>query len=80
MIAPDEAPKYGKWQLNLVTVKLSITGPWQVRGRSDLPYEERVCLSMDYIRNYSTWLDLEILLQIVFVVVKRNPLYDDLVW
>jgi exopolysaccharide biosynthesis polyprenyl glycosylphosphotransferase len=75
MIAPDEAPKYGKWQLNLVTVKPGITGPWQVRGRSDLPYEERVRLSMHYIRNYSIWLDLEILLRTVFVVLKGKGAY-----
>lgn len=75
MIAPDEAAQYGKWQLNLVTVKPGITGPWQVRGRSELPYEERVRLSMHYIRNYSLWLDLEILLRTVLVVLKGHGAY-----
>jgi lipopolysaccharide/colanic/teichoic acid biosynthesis glycosyltransferase len=75
MIAPDEATKYGKWQLNLLTVKPGITGPWQVRGRSELPYEERVRLSMQYIRNYSIWADLEILARTVFVVVQGRGAY-----
>jgi exopolysaccharide biosynthesis polyprenyl glycosylphosphotransferase len=75
MIAPDEAAQYGKWQLNLVTVKPGITGPWQVRGRSDLAYDERVRLSMHYIRNYSLWLDLEILLRTVGVVLKGKGAY-----
>jgi exopolysaccharide biosynthesis polyprenyl glycosylphosphotransferase len=75
MIAPDEASLYGKWQLNLVTVKPGITGPWQVRGRSDLAYEERVRLSMHYIRNYSVWLDLEILLRTVLVVLQGKGAY-----
>lgn len=75
MIAPEEAPRYGKWQLNLVTVKPGITGPWQVQGRGDLPYEERVRLSMHYIRSYSIWRDLEILLRTVFVVVQGKGAY-----
>jgi exopolysaccharide biosynthesis polyprenyl glycosylphosphotransferase len=75
MIAPDEAERYGKWQLNLLTVKPGITGPWQVQGRSDIPYEERVRLSMHYIRNYSLWLDLEILLRTVMVVLRGKGAY-----
>jgi exopolysaccharide biosynthesis polyprenyl glycosylphosphotransferase len=75
MIAPDEAGRYGKWQLNLLTVKPGITGPWQIQGRSDIPYEERVRLSMRYIRNYSIWHDLEILLRTVLVVLRRRGAY-----
>ncbi|HEX9016044.1 MAG TPA: sugar transferase [Chloroflexota bacterium] len=75
MIAPDEALRYGKWQLNLLTVKPGITGPWQVHGRSDIEYDERVKLSMHYIRNYSIWLDLEILVRTLWVVVRRTGAY-----
>jgi exopolysaccharide biosynthesis polyprenyl glycosylphosphotransferase len=62
MISPEEAEKYGRHRLNLLTVKPGITGLWQVSGRSDLSYDERVRLDMYYIRNYSVWLDLQILL------------------
>jgi exopolysaccharide biosynthesis polyprenyl glycosylphosphotransferase len=75
MIAPDEAARYGKWQLNLLTVKPGITGPWQVRGRSNIAYEERIRLSMHYIRNYSIWLDLEILLRTVPAVMHGTGAY-----
>ncbi len=75
MISPDEATRYGKWQLNLLTVKPGITGPWQVQGRSEIPYDERVRLSMHYIRNYSIWLDLGILLRTVMVVVRGEGAY-----
>jgi lipopolysaccharide/colanic/teichoic acid biosynthesis glycosyltransferase len=75
MIAPEEAPKYGKWRLNLLTVKPGITGPWQVHGRSDLAYEDRIRLSMHYIRNYSIWLDLEIMARTVWVVLRRTGAY-----
>lgn len=75
MIVPDEAERYGKWQINLLTVKPGLTGPWQVHGRSDLPYPERVRLSMQYIRNWTIWLDIEILLKTVVVVVRRRGAY-----
>jgi exopolysaccharide biosynthesis polyprenyl glycosylphosphotransferase len=75
MIAPEEAARYGKWQRNLVTVKPGITGPWQVAGRGDLPYEQRITLSMQYIRNYTFWLDLAILVRTVFVVLKGRGAY-----
>jgi exopolysaccharide biosynthesis polyprenyl glycosylphosphotransferase len=75
MVSPDEIERYGKWQLNLLTVKPGITGPWQVRGRSDIPYEERVRLSTEYIRNYTIWLDLEILLQTAPAILKGRGAY-----
>jgi len=75
MIAPEEADRYGKWQLNLLTVKPGITGPWQVHGRSDIPYDERVRLSMHYIRNYNIWLDLEILLRTIPTVLGGRGAY-----
>jgi lipopolysaccharide/colanic/teichoic acid biosynthesis glycosyltransferase len=56
--------------MNLLTVKPGITGPWQVMGRSELTYEERVNLSMNYIRNHTLWLDVQILYQTVFVVLR----------
>lgn len=61
MISPAEADMYGRMKQNLLTVKPGLTGLWQVSGRSDLSYEERVRLDMHYIRNYSIWLDLQIL-------------------
>ncbi len=61
MITVAETGKYGHHRLNLLTVKPGVTGLWQVSGRSDISYEERVRLDMYYIRNYSVWLDLQIL-------------------
>jgi exopolysaccharide biosynthesis polyprenyl glycosylphosphotransferase len=75
MITPEEAAKYGKWRVNLLTVKPGITGPWQVRGRSAIPYEDRVRLSMDYIRNYTIWTDLEILCRTIPAVLRGDGAY-----
>jgi exopolysaccharide biosynthesis polyprenyl glycosylphosphotransferase len=61
MISPAEAEMYGRMKNNLLTVKPGLTGLWQVSGRSDLSYEERVRLDMFYVRNYSIWLDIQIL-------------------
>jgi exopolysaccharide biosynthesis polyprenyl glycosylphosphotransferase len=61
MITAAEVEKYGRQRLNLLAVKPGITGLWQVSGRSDLSYEERVRVDMYYVRNYSVWLDLQIL-------------------
>ncbi len=75
MITVEEWPHYGKWQHNLLTVKPGLTGLWQVSGRSDLTYEERVRLDMHYIRNYTIWLDVQILLQTVPVALRGRGAY-----
>jgi exopolysaccharide biosynthesis polyprenyl glycosylphosphotransferase len=75
MITSEERARYGKWRMNLSTVKPGITGLWQVSGRSDVSYEERVMLDMNYIRNYSIWFDLQILWQTIPAVLKSRGAY-----
>lgn len=75
MIAPNEMEKYGKWGMNLLTVRPGITGLWQVSGRSDVSYEQRVQLDMRYIRNWNIWLDLHILWRTVPAVLKSRGAY-----
>jgi exopolysaccharide biosynthesis polyprenyl glycosylphosphotransferase len=72
MISPAEAERYGRNKLNLLTVTPGMTGLWQVSGRSDLSYEDRVRLDMYYIRNYSVWLDLQILFVQTLPAVLRG--------
>jgi len=75
MITIQELAKFGKWQHNLATVKPGLTGLWQVSGRSDLSYEERVRLDMHYIRNHSFWLDLQILIQTIPALLSGRGAY-----
>jgi len=75
MLTPEEISRYGRWALNLLTVKPGITGLWQVSGRADLPYSERVRLDLFYIRNYSLWLDLAILAQTIPAVIRKRGAY-----
>jgi exopolysaccharide biosynthesis polyprenyl glycosylphosphotransferase len=75
MISPPEMEKYGKWGMNLLTVKPGITGMWQVSGRSDVDYDERVRLDMNYIRNWTVWMDLYLLLKTPYAVIKKKGAY-----
>jgi exopolysaccharide biosynthesis polyprenyl glycosylphosphotransferase len=75
MISPPEMSNYKEHGMNLLTVKPGITGLWQVSGRSDVTYEERVRLDMHYIRNWSIWFDLQILLRTVPAVLQRRGAY-----
>jgi len=75
MITPSELKHFGRWQHNLLTVKPGMTGLWQISGRADVSYDERVQMDMRYIRNYTIWLDLEILLGTVAAVLKGRGAY-----
>jgi lipopolysaccharide/colanic/teichoic acid biosynthesis glycosyltransferase len=75
MISPDEIGEYNQWDINLLTVRPGITGLWQVSGRSDVTYEQRVRYDMHYIRNWTIWLDLQLLFQTIPAVIKRRGAY-----
>lgn len=75
MITPGERQKYGKMKLNLLTVKPGITGLWQISGRSDLTFDERVRLDMNYIRNYNFWLDVMIIIKTLPAVLRSRGAY-----
>jgi exopolysaccharide biosynthesis polyprenyl glycosylphosphotransferase len=75
MISPEEVAMYKQFDMNLLTVLPGMTGVWQVSGRSDVSYEERVRLDMYYIRNWSIWLDLQLLFQTIPAVLKSRGAY-----
>jgi lipopolysaccharide/colanic/teichoic acid biosynthesis glycosyltransferase len=75
MITPEEISKYNQWDLNLLTVQPGITGLWQVSGRSDVSYDERVRLDMYYIRNWTFWFDLQLLIRTIPAVLFGRGAY-----
>lgn len=75
MISFPELEKFGRWQDRILEVKPGITGLWQVNGRSDLPYEERVRLNVYYINNRSLLLDLKILAKTIPAVMTARGAY-----
>lgn len=74
-IIDQEIIKYGEYFDYFTAVKPGITGLWQVSGRNDIDYDERVQLDVWYVRNWSINLDIQILLKTVLVVIGRKGSY-----
>ena len=58
-----------------LTLKPGCTGPWQVQGRSGIPFEEMVRLDYIYVTGWSLLNDLKLILRTIPVVVKRGTSY-----
>ncbi len=56
----------------LHSVKSGVTGLWQVSGRNELSFEERIELELFYAQNWTFWLDIKILFKTILVVFKRR--------
>ena len=74
-IIRDEMARYGEYIDDYLMVKPGITGMWQVSGRSDTGYKERVQLDSWYVRNWSVWLDAMLLWRTMKIVVQRKGAY-----
>ena len=72
---PQLVEKYEPWQRKRFAVPQGITGWWQVNGRSDKPMHLHTDEDLYYIQHYSIWLDLQILLKTVWVVLRRKGAY-----
>lgn len=67
---PREVEKYNSHQLGRLAVKPGLTCLWQIRGRSNIPFDEWVELDLEYIRNQSLWLDFKILFRTIPAVLR----------
>jgi Undecaprenyl-phosphate galactose phosphotransferase WbaP len=74
-IVRDEIQHYGDRFDPYTWVRPGITGLWQVSGRNDTTYLERVSLDEYYVRNWSIWLDIYILARTLTVVLQRKGAY-----
>jgi Undecaprenyl-phosphate galactose phosphotransferase WbaP len=74
-IVAAEVEKYGEYFADYCKVKPGLTGLWQVSGRSQVTYEERVQLDRMYVRDWSLSGDLKILLKTTFSVVNQDGAY-----
>jgi UDP-galactose-lipid carrier transferase len=74
-IVEQEVQKYGEYFEYFTAVKPGITGLWQVSGRNDIGYNDRVQLDVWYVRNWSIELDIQILIKTVLVVLGRKGSY-----
>lgn len=74
-VIDEELERYGEYLDDYLMIKPGITGMWQVNGRSDTTYEERVQMDSWYVRNWSVWLDIMLLWKTVKAVVKSEGAY-----
>lgn len=74
-IIVDEVRLYQDKYKTFSLVKPGLTGLWQTSGRNDLTYPERVNLDVYYARNWSFWLDLDILYQTPWVMLSGEGAY-----
>ena len=74
-IVPSICEKaYAGWMPNLLTVKPGIVGPWVMLSSSNVSLEEEMRLNMHYIRNWTIWLDLQILFKSATLALSgRRP-------
>ena len=71
-IVTDELEFYGEYEDYYKAVKPGLTGLWQVSGRSDTTYDERVALDIEYVTTRNTFKDLYIIFMTVVKVLKRE--------
>lgn len=72
MITAAELHKYAPHQQLLLSMKPGLTGYWQVRGRQNVSYEERVRMDLHYIGTWSLSMDMKILLETPIKALKRE--------
>ncbi len=63
-----EVEQYEDWQRERLAVRPGVTGLWQVSGRNRLNYSEMCVLDIQYVRDWSLWLDLLIMLRTPWVM------------
>ena len=66
----EEVEKFEGWERRRLSMKPGITGLWQVAGRSHIDFREWIKLDLEYIDNWSLWLDFKILLKTIPAVLS----------
>jgi lipopolysaccharide/colanic/teichoic acid biosynthesis glycosyltransferase len=70
-----EYERYEDWEKGRLEMVPGLTGLWQVRGRSDIDFDEMVLMDLYYIENWSLRLDFQILLQTIPAVLASRGAY-----
>jgi exopolysaccharide production protein ExoY len=74
-IVEEEIQKYGQAYAAYRRARPGLTGCWQVSGRNDTGYDERVALDQHYVSNWSFTRDIGIIVQTVPAVIKAKGVY-----
>ena len=71
-VVEKEVEDYGKNKDKFLSVKPGLTGYWQVNGRSNTTYKERMEMELYYVDNCSLWLDIKIFFKTFITVFKKE--------
>ena len=72
---PYLVEKYQSWQRKRFAIPQGLTGWWQIHGRSDKPMHLHTEEDLYYVQNYSFWLDIQILIQTFWIVLRGKGAY-----
>ncbi len=75
MIAPVEMAHFGEYAQERLSVKPGLTGLWQIAGRADLPYEQRLIYDIRYVRTRNLWMDIKIIFLTIPAVLFGRGAY-----
>ena len=71
-VTQSELRHYGHASADYLSIRPGITGLWQISGRNDVSYAQRVALDQSYVATLSLWRDLLILLKTPMVVFSKR--------
>jgi len=71
-IFPSQIENYGDYAKLFLSVRPGLTGFWQVNGRSTVKYPERGEMDLEYVRDQSLKIDIDILFKTISAVVSRR--------
>jgi Undecaprenyl-phosphate galactose phosphotransferase WbaP len=72
---PREIEMMQKTEKTILVSKPGITGLWQVSGRNELSFKQRLTMDVYYVRNWSLWMDLVIIARTAWTVLTRKGAY-----
>lgn len=74
---PEQLHYYDETQMRRLEMQPGITGLATVNGRASIPWSQRIAYDIEYIDNFSFWLDVKIMFKTVFVVISGKGTYYD---
>lgn len=74
---PEHLAYYGDFERRRLEVRPGITGLATVNGRASIPWSQRIKYDVEYVDNFSLWLDLKILFKTVWIVLRGQGTYYD---
>jgi len=72
---PQEVKQYEAWHRRRFSMRPGLTCLWQVKGRRDIKFEEWMEMDLEYLDNWSLWLDIQILLRTIPAVLFGHGAY-----